>query len=140
MISQKDVIRLKIPYPSVSSNLALSAHMYICADAMENHYEYVKCQTLKPYMLCNSNMQHYLDELADISRNPFSHNTRIDCDKLFTSDKLAYQDGLKTNTRPDVCNDLFVSVRGELEADGYKTISLDKSETALLNPLVSIIP
>ena len=141
MINQKDVIRLKVPYPSISDKLALENHMYICATVSENHYEYVKCQTLKPYMLCNPIMHHYCDEHADIRRNPFSHDTRIDCDKIFSSDNLAYQDGLKTYRRPDVCSDLFESIQYELEADGYKIISLNEDETALLNnPLVSVIP
>ena len=75
MIELKDVIRMKIPYPSINARLAANSHMYICRKKEGTYYEYVKCQTLKPYMLYNNIIKHYHDEDADITRNPFVHNT-----------------------------------------------------------------
>lgn len=62
MISKKDVIRMRVPYPSVSDQLALTPHMYICKKSQNPEYKFIKCQTLKPYMLINNIMQHYCDE------------------------------------------------------------------------------
>lgn len=62
MINKKDVIRMKVPYPSVSSKLALTSHMYICKTVSGPLREFVKCQTLKPYMLINDVISHYCDE------------------------------------------------------------------------------
>ena len=62
MIKEKDAVRMKVPYPSVSDKLALSSHMYICKTVNGTLREFVKCQTLKPYMLMNGTMKHYCDE------------------------------------------------------------------------------
>ena len=72
-----------MPYPNMSSNLAIKSHMYICWKNVDHDVSIIKCQTLKPYMILNNVIDHYVDEEADISRNPFKHATRIDCDKVF---------------------------------------------------------
>lgn len=139
MINKKDVIRIKIPYPSVNSGLAQSAHMYICKESSNYKYEYVKCQTLKPYMFKNGTMRHYCDEQADLSRNPFEHATRIDCDKVFATELVKYDELLKTTRRSTVCDDLFQKVLAELAADGYNKEKVDETELTLLNDLVTFI-
>lgn len=136
MINTRDVIRMKIPYPSISSKLAAAAHMYICKTNNNHKYEFIKCQTLKPYMLMGNQMQHYYDEFADISRNPFQKTTRIDCDKLFTTSTVKYDDALKTTARPDVCMDLYNAVIKELNADGYTSLNIDENILQSLNPLI----
>lgn len=88
MINQRDVIRMRIPYPDINSDLAVMSHMYICKKADGSLYEYVKCQTLKPAMLSGRLLKHFVDENADISRNPFKRATRIDCDKIFYTDSV----------------------------------------------------
>lgn len=137
MINTKDVIRMKMPYPSVSDKLAVSSHMYICKKADGLNYEYVKCQTLKPYMLANPIFKHYVDEDADISRNPFQRRTRIDCDKTFSTSKVQYDDGLKTITRPDVCQELYDNVIQELKADGYDKIAVNENELITINFMIT---
>ena len=139
MINTKDVIRMKVPYPNVSSELAATTHMYICKENTNFHYEFIKCQTLKPYMLINNPMQHYCDENVDITRNPFQRATRIDCDKIFVTATVKYDDMLKTTTRPDVSEELFTDVLLELNTDGYMTISLNENELKNLNPLITDI-
>lgn len=136
MIKEKNVIRMKIPYPSIDSGLAVSSHMYICRTVKDSYYEYVKCQTLKPYMLYGKTMQHFHDEDADISRNPFLHKTRIDCDKIFSSKKVEYDDEMKTQRRPDVCDDVCVKIEKELIADGFDNKEMDEEKLKELNPLV----
>ncbi len=137
MINQRDVIRMRVPYPDIASELAVSSHMYICKSADGIFYEYIKCQTLKPYMLAKGLFKHFVDEEADISRNPFQRTTRIDCDKLFFSDSVQYDDRLKTTIRPDICPELYDTVADELESDGYETIKMDGDQMAFINPMVT---
>lgn len=136
MINRKDVIRLTIPFPDMSSGLAVKAHMYICRENNRNDVKLIKCQSLKPYMLYKHDIQHYWDESADINRNPFSHTTRIDCDKEFVTHHVGYQDRLKTTSRPDVCDDVIRHVEDELEKDGYQQIEMDEDDLLLLNAYV----
>lgn len=139
MIKEKDVIRMKVPFPTISSGLAVQAHMYICGQDSAPDYGFIKCQTLKPKMLGSTTLSHYIDEPADISRNPFSRTSRIDCDKFFVTASVRYDDGLKTTTRPDVCQNLYDAVKTELIADGYHTISIDEDELISLNYLITKI-
>ncbi len=133
MISKRDVIRMKVPYPTISDKLALSTHMYICREAKKPKYEFVKCQTLKPYMLYNNVMTHYWDEKPDIARNPFKHDTRIDCDKTFRTYHVVYGDALKTTNRPDVSEEVMNSVDRELEEDGYEVIDVQENDLKSIN-------
>ncbi len=127
---------MKIPYPNISDKLAVSAHMYICKNVKDNVYEYVKCQTLKPKMLTSKILKHFVDEEADILRNPFQKATRIDCDKLFVTDSVQYDNGLKTVTRPDVCQELYDTVMKELDEDGNEEIKLNEDELISLNSMI----
>ena len=139
MISRRCVVRMKIPFPSISNRLAVFAHMYICRQTDSPMYEFVKCQTLKPYMLTNNTMQHFWDEEADITRNPFTHTTRIDCDKTFQSASVKYDDRLLTAPRRDVCDDVISSVEKELLSDGFKIVALNENDLVSLNPLITKI-
>lgn len=127
---------MKIPYPNISDKLAVSAHMYICKNVKDNVYEYVKCQTLKPKMLTSKILKHFVDEEADILRNPFQKATRIDCDKLFVTNSVQYDNGLKTVTRPDVCQELYDTVMKELDEDGNEEIKLNEDELISLNSMI----
>jgi hypothetical protein len=136
LIREKDVIRMKVPFPSIRSGLALKPHMYICYKDTNPDYGFIKCQTLKPYMLSSNTMIHYVDEPANLSRNPFVHASRIDCDKLFVTSTVYYNDELKTVSRPDVCQELFNEVKNELLTDGYITVSINEDELSALNYLI----
>lgn len=137
MINAKDVIRMKIPYPSIRDSLALSAHMYICKNASSSLREFVKCQTLKPYMLISGTMRHYCNETPDLTRNPFERTTRIDCDKLFHTDNVKYDLRLRTDSRPNICQELYDDVIKELNEDGYENIALNEDDLLRINPLIS---
>ena len=129
MIDTKDVIAMKVPYPSINSGMALLAHMYICRDHHENSYEFVKCQTLKPYMLTHNPMRHFIDEIPDI--------TRIDCDKIFSTFSVSYADGMKTASRPDICDELYGSIEEQLVLDGYENNEVNEEMLKQLNPLIN---
>lgn len=137
MINERDVIRMKVAYPSVSSALAYSAHMYICNGAADAQRSFVKCQTLKPYMINNPTFRHFVDEQPNINRNPFVRPTRIDCDKQFTSRQVVYDDKMKTPSRPDVCPALFADVVQELAQDGHEIIAMNETTLLSLNPLIT---
>ncbi len=136
MINPKDVIRMKMPYPSINDRLAVSSHMYICRSAEGASKRFVKCQTLKPYMLMRGQMRHYCDEKPDILRNSFKRTTRLDCDKLFTTNEVVYDSALRTIERPDISQDLYDDMVCELEKDGYVVIAVNENELLYLNPLI----
>lgn len=136
MIKQKEVIRMKVPYPSITDGMALSPHMYICRTASNEKYEYVKCQTLKPYMLISNPMKHYHDEDPDLERNPFKRTTRIDCDKLFLTYTVTYDAKLKTETRADVCDELFNIIEQKFSYNEYEKIDVNESNLKTLNSLI----
>lgn len=122
-----------MPFPDINSNLALNAHMYICHNILGNEHHFIKCQTLKPYMLSSRVMKHYWDEEPNIQRNPFSRLTRIDCDKEFVTKNILYHDCMRTTLRPDVCSDVMSNVERELLSDGYDIHSINTYELLLLN-------
>ena len=66
-------------------------------------------------MLINGTMNHYCDEQPDITRNPFKRMTRIDCDKLFSTNTVKYDLGLRKDSRTDICQSLYDEVVKELE-------------------------
>lgn len=135
MINKCDVIRVKMPFPNINAGLAVVSHMYICYDVTGVEYRFIKCQTLKPAMLSSTIMRHYWDEQPNINRNPFSHLTRIDCDKIFATKAVTYDDSMKTTTRPDVSQDLMQDIEGELRCDGYVTNVMNDDDVVNLNPL-----
>ena len=140
MISERNVIRMKVPYPSISSRLAVQAHMYICRRSEHPSYAFVKCQTLKPYMIIENPIRHFIDEPADLARNPFTRTTRIDCDKLFTTESVNYSEKLIAPRRCDVCQELYHKVVLELEKDGWDDVAFeDEQKLTELNPLITPI-
>ena len=139
MINTKDVVTMRIPFPTIKDKLAYKSHMYICMSKNNHNCEFVKCQTLKPKMLYSNLIKHYVDEKADINRNPFKVETRIDCDKIFFTNDLIFNTSMKTSLRPDVCQPLFDSVATEVAADGYMSIILDNSEMLSINMYITSV-
>lgn len=133
MINRSDVITIRVPFPNINSKLAVESHMYICHKASEKQHNFVKCQTLKPYMLISSPMKHYWDEAPDIKRNPFVRTTRIDCDKDFVTVGVEYDDCLKAKRRPDVCSDTMSHIDQALKQDGYKSNHVSGTDLVKLN-------
>jgi len=137
LINKRDVLRIRMPFPNISADLALNAHMYICHEVVDYKCCFLKCQTLKPYMLFQDTMQHYWDENPDITRNPFMRPTRIDCDKNFVTEGIKFSDKMKTTVRPDVCIDTMNHAELELAADGYISHTMNDSEVLSLNSFAS---
>lgn len=133
MINKKDVITIRLPYPSLESDLATEAHMYICISDIISNFRLVKCQTLKPYMIKNPEFVNFIDEASDISRNPFRHKSRIDCDKVFKTVSVTYSDSLKAVR--NVCDDLYNAVISKL-GDNYKIINVDENKLLQINSAI----
>lgn len=133
MISAQDVIILKMPYPSISAELALKPHMYICYKNETNTKKLIKSQTFKLSMITTKKLvYHYVIEDSDINRNPFLVRSLIDCDKLFIINVNVPLD-LLTSRRRNVCIELFNAVEQELLSDGYISETIDTSDLKCLN-------
>lgn len=135
MIERKNVITIKLPFPNINSGLAVKPHMYICYGTEGKMFNFIKCQRIKPKMIFSNKFRHYIDELPDIKRNPFVYPTRIDCDKMFMTEDVCYDDKLKTSIRPDISDDLMLEIDSELLCDGYTTYRIRTNDLLQLNPL-----
>lgn len=127
-----------MPFPNISAKLACQAHMYICALIVGREFRFVKCQTLKPYMLYCSPMKYYWDEKPNINRNPFTNETRIDCDKLFVCSGVRYDLRLRTARRPDVCYNIMEQIEKKLNEAGSEKVIIDSTDICCLNTLITM--
>lgn len=128
MIKNSDVLRMKIPYPKIDSKLAYQAHMYICYKKELNDYKFIKCQTLKPYMIGENNpVNNFIDEFPDENRNPFTKHTRIDCDKLLTS------------IRRDICKELYNELEFKIKNIDISIVKVIEKDLIMLNKFIRFI-
>ncbi|MGH1286529.1 hypothetical protein [Bacillus toyonensis] len=136
MISVKDVVRMKIPFPNISSTLARQAHMYICLqDGAEKLM--VKCQTQKPkHLITNRPPFRYISETPDISRNPFTATTLIDCDKAFSVDNVSIDVQLLATNRRDICDTLLTIINHEIAHPECGNEIIDANDLINLNNLI----
>lgn len=137
MINKKNVITIKVPFPNISSSLAANSHMYICISKQGTNCKFVKCQTFKPYMLIKKDLINFIDEHKDIARNPFNNTTRIDCDKIFTTNNVVYDMKLCTSNRSDICDELADSIDQILASTNPTSYQLNEDELISLNPLIT---
>lgn len=133
MIKQKDVILLKIPFPTISDKLASQAHMYICIKTELKQYSFVKCQTLKPIHLIKQVVKNFITEQPDKNRNPFIKPTLIDCDKVFLVPSNSLYNPIRTNIRTDVCDEVINQINHSLNQCNYKRVALDENELKNIN-------
>lgn len=129
---------IRVPYPTRNSTLARCSHMYICQDVQGDSISFVKCQTQKPKQSTGKQpilLFHYVAENPDPNRNPFVGRTIIDCDKLFQTTGIQFDDRLKTTIRPDISQELMAQVDEELFDGGYENYILNADELLSLNPL-----
>lgn len=139
MINRKDVITVRVPFPNISSDLAITSHMYICKSKTGTCHELVKCQSFKPYMLIRQDVISYIDEEADTTRNPFKQKTRIDCDKIFITTNVEYDSALRTSTRPNICDGLADQIDEVMANNSPTRHCLNEDELVSLNRLITKI-
>lgn len=83
MIRVRDVIRSKVPYPIVSSELAQITHMYICKNSGRTK-ELIKIQSVKTKHKINGfPTSNYFLFSAEKNNNPFRKDSFADLEKNF---------------------------------------------------------
>jgi len=140
LIEEKHVVTMKIPFPSISSGLAVSPHMYVCLTKQQYNKKFIKCQSLKPHHLGRNKRPYYrIVENVDINRNPFNRTTLIDCDKQFQVDGVEICTSLLTKKRNDVCDELFMDIRSMINNDVFETNLLNREELKELNYKIKLV-
>lgn len=105
---------MRVPFPTIESNLAVCAYMYLCLDNGEQS-KLLSCQTDKPLLLLDTRPPyHYVKERNDPSRNPFKHETLTACDYAFLFKKIVFADRMHIRTRPDVSKLVFEKVQATI--------------------------
>ena len=136
MIDKREVVVLKIPYPDIYSGLAKKLHMYICVKKVHSVKRLVKCQSMKlSNIIGGAGISNYIIETPDINRNPFSHPTLIDCDKLFIVD-LIIPRSLLAKPRPDVSLDLYNDILKKLTVSLPSKHKLPREGIVALNSAI----
>ena len=133
MIEKKDVIRMRIPYPNINSDLAKNAHMYIC---LENHpKKFLKCQTSNRHALSKKNPPYqFVKADANINHTPFKRATLIDCDKSFVVNKdIIINEDLLTTRRRDISGKLFDQLKEKINHNDFREVVLDAKTVMQLN-------
>lgn len=136
MIKSRDVITLKLPFPSKNSVLALSAHMYICEKCDQNNYCLIKCQTYKNSFY---KLKNYVIEHPSQERNPFRHISLIDCDKRFNLKSVSISEDILTKKRRDISSDLFTEIKNKIDEENCVNNSIDRNALISLNRKVKLV-
>lgn len=137
MTKVKDVITIKMPFPTIDSNLATYPHMYLCIQEGLTK-ELLSCQTKKPMLLLKNRPPYeYVDEQDDINRNPFNKPTLIGCDYSFCLENVRVSSKLLASNRRDICDDAFSNVQEKVKHSKYHKKMVEKSILMELNPLLT---
>lgn len=142
MIDVRSVVLMKIPFPDLNSNLALSRHMYICFEKSGNKRKFLKCQTYKPLIHSSPTNppNHYVVERSNPTRNPFEKPaTLIDLDKYFITSGVRFNRNCLTSNRPDICGELFNVLQEEISGESMQQEILDSNMLIRLNPSVTLM-
>lgn len=131
MINLRDVIKLRVPYPDVTSELAKKSHMYICVGESDPACELVKCQRFKPYHHERNSMPlKRVVEQPNSNRNPFRHPTVIDLDKRFSATRSLFPDQLKASR--GISDALLMEIRDKI-LDATECVELSDDELKAIN-------
>lgn len=139
LIKVREVVKMKIPFPNISSTLAIQEHMYICvADGSKK--QFVKCQTYKPLHHAKKNVPpfKYIIEKKNLTRNPFDKpETIIDLDKLFLAQAVRFNRCCLTTNRCDICKGLYNQITNGIQNN--TNIILETLDSVKLKQLNSFI-
>lgn len=131
---------MRVPFPTIDGELAVSSHMYICIQEGVNK-QFVKCQTFKPLHLVPDKLPYkFIREVPDITRNPFKKITTIDCDKSFCMDNVTISPKLLTASRHDVCGELFNNVETTTGHGDFQQATIQPGPLMQLNRLIQSSP
>ncbi|PTG11541.1 hypothetical protein BU646_11225 [Staphylococcus chromogenes] len=135
MIKAKDVIRLKMPHPSINCDLALFAHMYICYEIGRSN-KLVKVQTYKP--LLEGVVDNFIDTANYLNQHPFKKRSLIDLDKYFFISDIVFSERLKANNNNGIISDnLFNAISNKTNnLSSCNQEFINKNDLLYINPLV----
>lgn len=126
---------MKVPFPHISSQLAIQEHMYICYKA-GSEKQFFKCQTYKPMIHRREDKPpfNYIVERKNPDRNPFDRpETLIDLDKTFLINGLKFLRSCLTTNRTDICRGLYSQIKDEIVADKLENELLENEDLKILN-------
>lgn len=140
MIEQKDVVTMKIPFPTISDDLAVYPHMYVCLESERESKHFLKCQSLKPYHLGKNKAPFKrIIENVNANRHPFKRTTIIDCDKFFSVQGVQISTDLLAKMRKDVCPELFKSVIRVSNYPNLEEHQLDSESLTKINHKIKVL-
>ncbi|WP_426355440.1 hypothetical protein [Exiguobacterium sp. R-39] len=114
MISPSDVIKLRIPYPDKSAELAKRTHMYVCAKKHGDDKFLLSCQTFKPHHALKRVPKVILKVDSSDTGHPFKVPTTISCDTFFKVEQIVLPNSLLCN--PSSLNaDIFGRLQQNLQ-------------------------
>ena len=139
MISEKDVIKILMPFPDINSDLALIKHYYICHSNVQNNKVLFKCQTHKATMIakCGGNKkfrEHYYLIRAG-NQVPFVRNTVVDKKQIFAlNDTMIPKKYLSPEKPSNIPGQIYADVVKEIITDSNPTIrTINKEKFLELN-------
>lgn len=136
LIEEKNVIRMRVPFPNINSGLAARPHMYVCIKS-GTQKEFLKCQSFRPaHLLKHKPPYKYLIEPPDINRNPFDNKTTIDCDKSFGIENVIVDKSLITSKRKDICDELYKGLKHEIGHNKFIKKHISISPLLSLNTMI----
>ncbi|WP_211355404.1 MULTISPECIES: hypothetical protein [Enterobacteriaceae] len=143
LTTEGDVIKLKVPYPNISSGLVRKSHMYIYAERKDIGKGLFVCTSKKPKHVRENvppfnRFEISPDNTLPRMKSPFTMTTLVDCDRLFFLNGVSISVNLLTNPRC-VCKEYLENIlRIKEENKKCDTVILDASEMVSLNPLLNL--
>ena len=139
MISERDVIKVCMPYPKISSVLALEEHYYICCSNVQNNKILFKCQSKTAALISRIGVKKYNQDFCTIRNStlvPFTNDTAVDKNKIFdiqnTLIPLCYLSSPQVKSIPiSIYNPIYNQI---MHTGSPRTIHILKSQFVSLNP------
>ena len=133
MISEKDVIKVLMPFPDINSDLALIKHYYIWHSNVQNNKVLFKCQTHKATMIakCGGNKKfrenYYLIRVGN--QVPFIRNTVVDKKQIFAlNDTMIPKKYLSPEKPSNIPEQIYGDIVKEIITDSNPPIRVINKE------------
>ncbi|HJF30396.1 MAG TPA: hypothetical protein K8V56_01290 [Sporosarcina psychrophila] len=124
MISSKDIVKLRMPYPNVSSDLAVYSHMYICNEPGADK-QLLKIQSFKnKHSTQGLPVNNYYELNASDPTNPCKRDSFVDLDKKFSLQQVVIPMTLKANT--DLSETHYTNIINKITQFNLVSISTDE--------------
>lgn len=132
MIDKSDVIKLFVPYPTISDKLARQRHMYVVES---NKYTLFNIQTAKPYLVREKILNNYLVlEVGD--ETPVRRRSYVGMDTRFVLENVNINDDAKAIR--GVSNRIFDKIMRHTD-DVKQDVEIDRDKLVSLNNTVSVL-